>query len=133
MDWEYDSLASRRMILSLAAGAVATATLGRSAMAQRIKTKARIVIIGAGAAGTAIANRLSLRLENATITVIDGRRNHIYQPGLSLVAAGLRPRLLCGVPNDGLAAARRHADRGAGLGDRSGGQDRGDGRPQPAI
>lgn len=91
MDWKHDSLASRRMILGLAAGAVATASLGRSAMAQRIKTKARIVIIGAGAAGTAIANRLALRLEDATITVIDGRRNHVYQPGLSLVAAGLRP------------------------------------------
>src|SRR5690606_11452570 len=59
--------------------------------AARIATKARIVIIGAGAAGTALANRLVARLEGAQITLIDPRREHLYQPGLSLVAAGLKP------------------------------------------
>ncbi|MCV6597859.1 MAG: NAD(P)/FAD-dependent oxidoreductase [Mangrovicoccus sp.] len=56
-----------------------------------IASKARIVIIGAGAAGTALANRLSMRLQGASITVIDPRSQHLYQPGLSLVAAGLKP------------------------------------------
>jgi sulfide:quinone oxidoreductase len=56
-----------------------------------IQTNARIVIIGAGAAGTALANRLMRRLEGAQITLIDPRRNHLYQPGLTLVAAGLKP------------------------------------------
>ena len=56
-----------------------------------VRTSARIVIIGAGAAGTALANRLVHRLEGASITVIDKRPEHLYQPGLSLVAAGLKP------------------------------------------
>ena len=90
-----DKSVSRRQLLGWAAGAMATSALGDAALAQpidaTINTKARIVIIGAGAAGTAIANRLAMRLAGASIIVIDGRRDHIYQPGLSLVAAGLRP------------------------------------------
>ncbi|MEQ8482699.1 MAG: FAD/NAD(P)-binding oxidoreductase [Hoeflea sp.] len=83
---------SRRMFLALAAGGGLTATLsGTAAKASRIKTAARIVIIGAGAAGTALVNRLVDRLEGARITVLDARREHLYQPGLSLVAAGLKP------------------------------------------
>ncbi|MEO2037194.1 MAG: FAD-dependent oxidoreductase [Martelella sp.] len=56
-----------------------------------VSTKANIVIIGAGAAGTAMANRLSQRLEGARITIIDPRTTHLYQPGLTLVATGLKP------------------------------------------
>lgn len=56
-----------------------------------VATSAKIVIIGAGAAGTALANRLVRRLEGAQITLIDPRRDHLYQPGLSLVATGLKP------------------------------------------
>jgi sulfide:quinone oxidoreductase len=61
------------------------------AEAQAVATTARIVIIGAGAAGTALANRLVRRLEGAQITLIDPRAQHLYQPGLTLVAAGLKP------------------------------------------
>ncbi|WP_375573072.1 FAD/NAD(P)-binding oxidoreductase [Ahrensia marina] len=56
-----------------------------------VSTNARIVIIGAGAAGTALANRLTGRLDGADITIIDPRPRHLYQPGLTLVAAGLKP------------------------------------------
>ncbi|MCB2080007.1 MAG: NAD(P)/FAD-dependent oxidoreductase [Novosphingobium sp.] len=56
-----------------------------------VTTSARVVIIGAGAAGTALANRLVRRLDGATITLIDPSKDHLYQPGLSLVAAGLKP------------------------------------------
>ena len=70
-----------------AAGAVGFAGLVRAA---RIATRARIVIIGAGAAGTALANRLTERLEGANITLLDGRQDHYYQPGYSLIAAGLK-------------------------------------------
>jgi sulfide:quinone oxidoreductase len=59
--------------------------------AQAVPTNARIVIIGAGAAGTALVNRLVDRLEGAQITLIDPRVEHLYQPGLTLVAAGLKP------------------------------------------
>ncbi|MFD2182357.1 NAD(P)/FAD-dependent oxidoreductase [Rhodoplanes azumiensis] len=84
-------LASRRAVLGLAAAGLATAAALRPAGAARTATKARIVIVGAGAAGTAMANRLVERLDGAAITLVDGRAEHWYQPGLSLVAAGLRP------------------------------------------
>jgi sulfide:quinone oxidoreductase len=86
-----DEFISRRHFMGIVSGAIAATGVAGSATAQPIATKARIVIIGAGAAGTAIANRLAMRLEQASIVIIDGRRDHIYQPGLSLVAAGLRP------------------------------------------
>ncbi|PIE11947.1 MAG: pyridine nucleotide-disulfide oxidoreductase [Rhodobacterales bacterium] len=84
----------RRQVLSLLAGGGAAAAVAPQigqAQTQRAQTNARIVIIGAGAAGTALANRLVARLEGAQITVIDPRQNHLYQPGLSLVATGLKP------------------------------------------
>ena len=82
---------SRRGFLGLAGGALVLASAGLPARAARVATKARIVIIGAGAAGTALANRLVQRLEGAAITLVDPRKDHLYQPGLSLVAAGLKP------------------------------------------
>lgn len=84
---------NRRQFLGLAAGltgAAALPAIGGQATAQTVQTKANIVIIGAGAAGAALSNRLVRRLEGATITIIDPRREHLYQPGLSLVAAGLK-------------------------------------------
>ncbi len=85
-------IASRRGFLGLAAGGTALAVSGfRRTRAQAVPTKARILILGAGAAGTALANRLSMRLDGAEITLVDARKEHVYQPGLSLVAAGLKP------------------------------------------
>ncbi|MEJ6388720.1 NAD(P)/FAD-dependent oxidoreductase [Gymnodinialimonas ulvae] len=84
----------RRSFLTAAlAGGVAAGlvTRGEQASAQTIQTSAKIVIIGAGAAGMALANRLVRRLDGAQITMIDPRPNHLYQPGLTLVAAGLKP------------------------------------------
>ncbi len=84
----------RRQFLAaaLAGGAAASlVTADSAAQAQPTQTSARIVIIGAGAAGTALANRLVRRLEGAKITIIDPRPNHLYQPGLTLVATGLKP------------------------------------------
>jgi sulfide:quinone oxidoreductase len=83
---------SRRSLLKLAAVAGAAGALGLAARirAARIATRAHIVIIGAGAAGTALANRLVDQLEGARITLVDGRQNHYYQPGFSLIAAGLK-------------------------------------------
>jgi len=59
--------------------------------AEKVKTKARIVIAGAGAAGLAMANRLVNRLEGASVTLIDKRKPHWYQPGFTMIAAGLVP------------------------------------------
>lgn len=90
-----DLQTSRRRFLQLAAGTLAgSAVLGTATSrtrAETVSTSARIVILGAGAAGTALANRLSERLDGATITLIDGRAEHWYQPGFTLIAAGLKP------------------------------------------
>lgn len=75
-------------IAGMAAGLAPTIGAAQTAP---ISTNARIIIIGAGAAGTALANRLVRRLDGASITIIDPRANHLYQPGLTLVAAGLKP------------------------------------------
>lgn len=85
----------RRDFLALSAsGAVLAATgLGASALltaapARAVSTQARIVIVGAGAAGVSLASRLSSGLDGARITIIDSREAHYYQPGLTLVATG---------------------------------------------
>jgi sulfide:quinone oxidoreductase len=85
---------NRREFLSLAAlsgGMAAVPLAGSEAAPKPIATKARIVIVGAGAAGTALANRLVRRLDGENITIIDPRTTHLYQPGLTLVATGLKP------------------------------------------
>ncbi len=83
---------SRRGFLGLAGGA---AMLGLAAptpaKAQAVATKAKIAILGAGAGGTGMANRLAERLEGAEITILDARKQHWYQPGFTLIAAGLKP------------------------------------------
>lgn len=84
----------RRQFLSLAAlgGAGALAVSPTSAAEPApVSTNARIVIVGAGAAGTALSNRLVRRFDGATITIVDPSQAHVYQPGLSLVASGLKP------------------------------------------
>ncbi len=54
------------------------------------KTNARILILGAGAAGASLANRFAERMDGGSITVIDGRKEHWYQPGFTLIGAGLK-------------------------------------------
>ena len=51
----------------------------------------KIVILGAGTGGTAIANKLrsALPRDNWELTVIDRDNNHVYQPGLLFVPFGL--------------------------------------------
>jgi sulfide:quinone oxidoreductase len=87
----FEATASRRGFLGLAAAGLAMAGTSTQAQAARIATKARIVIVGSGAGGTGFANRLVERLEGAEITIVDGRKQHWYQPGFTLIAAGLKP------------------------------------------
>lgn len=85
---------SRRGFITLAASGGAAGLFPwnmETVQAQTVQTNAHIVIVGAGAAGTALANRLVRRLEGARITIIDPRQRHLYQPGLTLVATGLKP------------------------------------------
>ncbi|MGY6412039.1 MAG: NAD(P)/FAD-dependent oxidoreductase [Alkalilacustris sp.] len=83
--------ASRRGFLGLAAGGLAFAAASPGPARAEVRTNARIVILGAGAGGVAMANRLVERLDGARITIVDGKTEHWYQPGLTLVASGLRP------------------------------------------
>lgn len=91
MDTRADHI-SRRAALGLAIGAGALAATGAAQPAKaQVSTNAKILILGAGAAGTALANRLTQRLDGADIMLVDGRAEHWYQPGFSLIAAGLKP------------------------------------------
>lgn len=84
---------SRRDLIKLsAAGAFAAAVPGTAMLTPRqasaIPSNARIVIVGAGAAGVSLASRLSRAIASPDITIIDQREAHYYQPGLTLVAVG---------------------------------------------
>ncbi len=47
------------------------------------------MIVGAGAAGLSMASQLRRQLEGAKITLIDRREAHHFQPGYTLIGAGL--------------------------------------------
>lgn len=76
----------------LLAAAAASSAEAAAPSRQAVKTQARIVIAGAGAAGLAAAARLSSQLDGASITLIDARETHYYQPGFTLVGAGIKPQ-----------------------------------------
>lgn len=81
---------SRRGILAMGGGVLAAALLPKAgATAAPVKTSARIVIAGGGAAGLSIASRLARMTEGARITIVEPRRDHRFQPGFTLVYAGV--------------------------------------------
>ncbi|MEQ8250955.1 MAG: FAD/NAD(P)-binding oxidoreductase [Oceanibaculum nanhaiense] len=93
-DIDFSRLDRRAFLRATLAATVAAAGLplassraSTQALAQN--TPARIAIAGAGAAGLAVAAQLARRLDRAEITLIDDRITHLYQPGFTLVAAGL--------------------------------------------
>ena len=98
MGSNFDPRLGRRDLLRLMGlGGVAAGTglvLPRQAAASsKVAGKgAKIVIVGAGAAGLSMASRLVQRLDGAEITIIDGRKAHYYQPGFTLVAGGIKPK-----------------------------------------
>lgn len=80
----------RQFLLAAAAGAAATTGLqGGRAQAASSSAKARIVIAGAGAAGLSLASRLRRQMPEAKVTIIDAKTDHHFQPGFTLVGAGL--------------------------------------------
>lgn len=85
---------NRRGFLTLGAAAAAGIAIpvAESHAASKVATKARIVIAGAGAAGLSAASRLAKSLDGASITLIDARKAHFYQPGFTLVASGIKPK-----------------------------------------
>lgn len=81
---------SRRDLLKLGLGAGVVGPLALSSSgAKAVNTQAHIVIVGAGAGGLSMANRLTNSLQGAKITIIDTREKHYYQPGWTLVASGV--------------------------------------------
>ena len=93
------ALDRRRVLLALGAAgaagitgiALAPGVANAANAANKVRTSARIVIAGAGAAGLAAASRLSEALDGAKITLIDARKEHFYQPGFTLVGSGIKP------------------------------------------
>lgn len=81
---------TRRELLKVGSGLSIGSLLPLSAVsANTLRTQARIVILGGGAAGMAMANRLANRLRGGTITLVEPRETHHYQPGWTLVASGV--------------------------------------------
>jgi sulfide:quinone oxidoreductase len=81
---------TRRALLGAAALAPLLASSPQPVRAA-VKTSARIVIAGSGLGGIAVANRLSRMLDGASITIVDAKEEHNYQPGYTLVATGVWP------------------------------------------
>lgn len=81
--------AGRRRWLKALAAAPLVAAAGSPGQAHAaLPTKARIVIAGSGLGGIAVASRLSRMLDGASITIVDAKEEHNYQPGYTLVATG---------------------------------------------
>ena len=76
------------LLAGLTAGLPA-AMSSTGAAAQVSNAGTRIVIAGAGAAGLAMAARLKRGMPRATITIVDAKKEHHFQPGFTLVGAGL--------------------------------------------
>jgi sulfide:quinone oxidoreductase len=79
----------RRQFLAGAAAFASAGLATATARAQASDSWARIVIAGAGAAGLSLASRLRRAMPNATITIIDAKKEHHFQPGFTLVGAGV--------------------------------------------
>lgn len=74
-------LATGAVVSSMAMTGCATSTTSQENLS--------IIVVGAGIAGLAVANRLSRQLPNATLTILDSRKVHYYQPGYTLLATGV--------------------------------------------
>ncbi len=79
----------RDFVKLLAASAAATAVGTPAARAFSSDAKAKIVVIGGGAAGVSMAARLMRWLSSPNITLIDPSDKHFYQPGFTLIAGGI--------------------------------------------
>lgn len=80
---------NRRNFIAASLAAAVTGVAVSAANAQTSSAKVSIVVAGAGAAGLSLVSRLRRSLPNATITLIDAKKEHHFQPGLTLVGAGL--------------------------------------------
>ena len=84
-------LSRRSLLRGSSALALALAAPRHASATAPVNTKARIVVAGGGAAGLTVASRLARRLHGAEIVMVEPRAEHNYQPGYTLVGAGLKP------------------------------------------
>lgn len=74
----------------IAASVLASATTATEAHAASSNATGKIVIVGGGLAGVATAAKLTSRLSNPNITLIEPNPKSVsYQPGQTLIAAGV--------------------------------------------
>jgi len=74
----------------IAASVIANATTATEAQAASSTAKGKIVIVGGGLAGVATAAKLTNRLANPDITIIEPNPKSVsYQPGQTLIAGGV--------------------------------------------
>src|SRR5690606_31697562 len=84
----------RRQMLAWSAGGAGSARLARPdhavAAPGKGRTRGRTGIAGGGGGGRSTATGLAARVQGARITLLDARKEHWYQPGFTLVAAGVK-------------------------------------------
>ena len=87
---ERDGIITRKQFLQLMAVAGAFVALGtEKAYAAKSNARARVVIVGGGAAGISMASRLRRAVAEPDITIIDPSDKHFYQPGFTLIGGGV--------------------------------------------
>ncbi|WP_413283632.1 NAD(P)/FAD-dependent oxidoreductase [Vibrio sp. MA40-2] len=98
---------SRRTLLKsgLGIGALGVAGVTYSEL-QKIKTNAKIVVVGGGAAGIGISNMLLRSLDGVSMTIVEPRDFHWYQPGQTLFLAGSYTE-----PNDVVGPIEKYLDQ----------------------
>lgn len=79
----------RRTFFKIMAAAGLLVGGSQQAKAFSSKAKAKIVIVGGGAAGISMASRLLHWLDDPQITLIDPSDRQFYQPGFTLIASGI--------------------------------------------
>lgn len=85
-----EGVISRVQFLHIMAAAGAFVALGTNkAYAAKSSAKAKVVIVGGGAAGISMASRLKRKLSNPNITIIDPSDRQFYQPGFTLISSGV--------------------------------------------
>ena len=75
--------------LGLLGGAPLLAGAHTQAKAASVKSNAKIVIVGGGAAGITVAARLDRAMDNPDVTIIEPSPKHVYQAGHTLVGGGI--------------------------------------------
>jgi len=85
---EFQNMSRRDAIKTL--GAISATPLLLQTQAQAsVKSNAKIVIVGGGAAGITVAARLDRAMDNPDITIIEPNPKHVYQAGHTLVGGGI--------------------------------------------